>query len=819
MLRGMSRGVRNAAAAASCSNVSYSNIGVNNGGWLHYGWYAMLEQDKLDYDFIGYHWYSEMGDFDHAGPLDNNNTDPMYDVFANLLKFNKPIWITELDRRGGSSANPIHGNPLSQPEYLDREIGRLANLSAAHSNVIEAVFIYELYDEPQQWKSPLAFGHGRTCGGDPERDGESCYGLVSMDWPPGPPCDGYASCNFTAGSRKPAWSVVKRWAEALAAKPHQRGWAGIKTDDAVPAAAAAAGGAVFSVAAFGGVPGEGGNNTAAFASTIAACTAHGGGTVLVPAGLWVSGGIRLGSDMTLHLAEGATIRGIAGPTPANIIWDYPLYNGSAPGVVGPQSLVLADGCTNLTIAGTGTIDGNGPPFWGWANLWPGYDFNNASDPPTAMAGRPTVLRAINCTNLIWRDVRVIRSPFWATQIIGSRHVLVERVRIHVNDSNYCPHGTGGHCYQPTNEDGLDLAASQHVVIRDSEIYAHDDSICLLAGSGWWSGEGAPAERQATFDVLVINCTFTSEQGAIAVDVAWGCGGAACHIHDVTVTACRVALPGFGEDGDDNGRALLRPSPVAAGATGFPPPCKLRTMPWDSPYGCVWPMTGQVVHIRGGPTGTGIVEGFLFENIAVGAVMQVLFLAMCLGYDTAHPCPNNTHNLPAGVQLNSFRNLTFRNLRTQYASERFLNFFGVDLPGSQPPITGLVLENVTLGACGPGLPPVQCVDTVLDSAVGVSLAGQPLPNLCANATTHDDVINLVPPLINSHSSSSARGLKTDDTTLAERRQQLGKQPHLFMLIVDDLGFGNVGWNRKVKTPEVHTPTMDQLVADGIQLDRF
>eukprot|EP01051_Picozoa_sp_SAG22_P024312 SAG22_NODE_6684_length_823_cov_1.048343_1_plen_150_part_01 len=92
-----------------------------------------------------------------------NGTDPMYNVFANLLKFNKPIWITELDRRGGSSARSIKGNPLSQPEYLDREIGRLANLSAAHSNVIEAIFIYELYDEPHAWKSPLAIGHGLTC--------------------------------------------------------------------------------------------------------------------------------------------------------------------------------------------------------------------------------------------------------------------------------------------------------------------------------------------------------------------------------------------------------------------------------------------------------------------------------------------------------------------------------------------------------------------------------------------------------------------------------------------------------------------------------
>ena len=76
------------------------------------------------------------------------------------------------------------------------------------------------------------------------------------------------------------------------------------------------------------------------------------------------------------------------------------------------------------------------------------------------------------------------------------------------------------------------------------------------------------------------------------------------------------------------------------------------------------MTGQVVHIRGGPTGTGIVENFIFDSIDVGAVMQVLFLAMCLGYDTTHPCPNNTHHLPLNASLNIYRNLTFRNMKTQ-----------------------------------------------------------------------------------------------------------------------------------------------------------
>ena len=45
------------------------------------------------------------------------------------------------------------------------------------------------------------------------------------------------------------------------------------------------------------------------------------------------------------------------------------------------------------------------------------------------------------------------------------------------------------------------------------------------------------------------------------------------------------------------------------------------------------------------------------------------------------------------------------------------------------------------------------------------------------------------------------------------------PHLFMFIVDDLGYGNVNWNRDTPTPEIVTPTMDALVADGIHLQRF
>ena len=46
--------------------------------------------------------------------------------------------------------------------------------------------------------------------------------------------------------------------------------------------------------------------------------------------------------------------------------------------------------------------------------------------------------------------------------------------------------------------------------------------------------------------------------------------------------------------------------------------------------------------------------------------------------------------------------------------------------------------------------------------------------------------------------------------------------MVLVLADDLGFGNVGWTRAANncsTPEVQTPVLDALVADGIELTRF
>lgn len=45
-----------------------------------------------------------------------------------------------------------------------------------------------------------------------------------------------------------------------------------------------------------------------------------------------------------------------------------------------------------------------------------------------------------------------------------------------------------------------------------------------------------------------------------------------------------------------------------------------------------------------------------------------------------------------------------------------------------------------------------------------------------------------------------------------------KPHIVLFVVDDLGWGDVGFHREVPTREVVTPAMDKLVSVGIELDR-
>jgi hypothetical protein len=133
---------------------------VDTAGWLHYGIIdRLVNEDRVVFDILGWHWYSEMGD--------PTSVRGEFDLIAHLKRYGKPLWFTELNRRGGSQG----GQGREQAEYL---VEMAQTLDRAG---VEAFFAYELFDEPY-------FG--------PENP-ESHYGLVEVvrgldqRWRPGPP--------------------------------------------------------------------------------------------------------------------------------------------------------------------------------------------------------------------------------------------------------------------------------------------------------------------------------------------------------------------------------------------------------------------------------------------------------------------------------------------------------------------------------------------------------------------------------------------------------------------------------------------------------
>ena len=100
------------------------------------------------------------------------------------------------------------------------------------------------------------------------------------------------------------------------------------------------------------------NDSNAINEAIQHAVANGGGTVLVPAGIYRSGSIILASNINLHLEAGAIIRG------SHDINDYPAQDKMVDTKdANVHHLIIADKCQNVALTGRGMIDGQGFAFW------------------------------------------------------------------------------------------------------------------------------------------------------------------------------------------------------------------------------------------------------------------------------------------------------------------------------------------------------------------------------------------------------------------------------------------------------------------------
>src|ERR1035437_274299 len=104
----------------------------------------------------------------------------------------------------------------------------------------------------------------------------------------------------------------------------------------------------FNILDFGAITGK--LSTSAVQKAVDACFSAGGGKVTVPAGTFVTGSVILKSNVNLYLENGAELLG------SENILDYKIGNET-------HGIIFAEDAINLTISGTGTINGNGTHFY------------------------------------------------------------------------------------------------------------------------------------------------------------------------------------------------------------------------------------------------------------------------------------------------------------------------------------------------------------------------------------------------------------------------------------------------------------------------
>jgi len=283
-----------------------------------------------------------------------------------------------------------------------------------------------------------------------------------------------------------------------------------------------------SVLQFGAVPDGQTLNTTAISNAIAALEAKGGGRVMIPAGLWLTGPIGLRSRIELHLEEGALLR---------FSTDHSLYPPRSIDFKGrtrvlTTSPIHGEGLEDIAITGRGVIDGQGGAWrpvkrskmterrWNELVAAPGSVVNDAGDMwwPSAEARedrRPNLLKLVNCRRILLDEVTFQNSPGWNLNPTLCDSLTLRNITVR-------------NPWFSQNGDGLDIENCRNVIVRDSRFDVGDDAICLK------SGKDAEGRRLAspTENVLVENCIVYHGHGGFTIGSEMSSG-----VRNVRVNNC------------------------------------------------------------------------------------------------------------------------------------------------------------------------------------------------------------------------------------------------------------------------------------------
>ena len=236
--------------------------------------------------------------------------------------------------------------------------------------------------------------------------------------------------------------------------------------------------------------------TAKIQAVIDKAAQMGGGVVVVPKGTFLSGSLFFKQGTHLYIEEGGKLKG------SERIADFKIAETRIEGQTCKYftALVNADGIDGFTIAGKGTIDGNGYHYWN--EFWIRRKWNPQCTNKDAQ--RPRLTYISNCKNVTVQDVRLINSPFWTNHIYKSDHSRYLDLYI------YAP--TSG--VKAPSSDAIDIDVCHDVMVHGCYMNVNDDAVVLKGGKGTWADK-AP-ENGPNYNILIQNCHYGKVHGCLTL---------------------------------------------------------------------------------------------------------------------------------------------------------------------------------------------------------------------------------------------------------------------------------------------------------------
>ena len=286
----------------------------------------------------------------------------------------------------------------------------------------------------------------------------------------------------------------------------------------------------YNIVDFGAVGDGITKNTEIFKKVVDSCFNSGGGEIIVPAGMWLTGPIILKSNINLHLERGAYIQF------TKDFDDYPLIETTYEGqgqyrCISPvygrglQNIAITGGgeawrpvkkykltdlqWTKLTSSG-GVVEKNGRTWWpseqamnGAAELERIRESGKEPIKEDYMTVRdflrPVMISLISCKNVLLDGVTFQNSPAWNIHPLMCENLILRNINVR-------------NPWYSQNGDGIDIESCKNVILYNSTFDVGDDAICIKSGKNEFGRKrGIPTE-----EIIIADCIVYHGHGGFTI---------------------------------------------------------------------------------------------------------------------------------------------------------------------------------------------------------------------------------------------------------------------------------------------------------------